>query len=322
MDRDKRWDRVEQAYKSIIDGTGPKFNNPISYIKESYKKDVFDELIVPALSDDYDGVQDGDALLLINFRSDRVRQILSAFLQPDFEGFKRHKKIKWAATLGMKEYSDSLAQYIHPLFPFERPKNTLGEVVSSAGKAQLRAAETEKYAHVTFFFNGGYESKFAKEDRILVASPKVHTYDLKPEMSAFELTEQVQSAIESGQFDLIVVNYANPDMVGHTGNLAASVKAVEVIDECLLKLVNASLKNNGNFVITADHGNVEQLMDFDMDQPHTAHTTNFVPFLLITEDVTYLKDVGTLTDVAPTILNLMNIEKPIEMTGRSLIIEK
>lgn len=322
MDRDKRWDRVEQAYKAIVNAEAPKFNAPLFYIKEAYEKDIFDEFIVPGVSENYEGVQDGDALLLINFRSDRVREILSSLLLSDFDGFQRQREIKWAATLGMKDYSDELAPYIPPLFPFETPKNTLGEVVASAGKAQLRAAETEKYAHVTFFLNGGYETKFKNEERILVASPKVKTYDLQPEMSAFELTQKVQKAIESGEFDLIVINYANADMVGHTGNLEASIKAVEVVDQCLGDLVGNTLKKKGNFIITADHGNIEQLMDSNTEQPHTAHTTNLVPFLLITENDRKLKQMGTLTDVAPTILELMNIEKPVEMTGKSLIIEK
>jgi len=322
MDRDKRWDRVEQSYNAIIEGDAPKFNEPLAYIQQSYKQDVYDEFIVPGVSENYTGVKDGDALLLVNFRADRVREILSSFFMPGFDGFQRQREIKWAATLGMKDYSNELIPYITPLFPFESPKNTLGEILEKAGKTQLRAAETEKYAHVTFFLNGGYETKFKGEERVLIPSPKVKTYDLKPEMSAPELTQAVKDAIESQKFDLIVVNYANPDMVGHTGNLKASIKAVEVVDKCLGDLVNSTLSQNGNFIITADHGNIEQLKDLNGDQPHTAHTTNFVPFMLINKDINELKDTGSLMDITPTILKLMNIEKPIEMTGKSLIIEK
>lgn len=320
MDRDKRWDRVAQVYKAIIKADAPKFNDPLSYIKQSYDNDVFDEFIAPGASENYTGVKDGDALLLMNFRADRVREILSSFLLPDFDGFQRQREIKWAATLGMKDYSNELIPYITPLFPFESPKNTLGDSVSAAGKTQLRAAETEKYAHVTFFLNGGYETKYKGEERILIPSPKVKTYDLKPEMSAPELTKAVKDAIESGKFDLIIVNYANPDMVGHTGNLEASIKAVEVVDKCLGDLVESTLKQDGNFIITADHGNIEQLMGLDIDQPHTAHTTNFVPFMVLSEKVEKLQNSGALTDIAPTVLALLKIEKPIEMTGKSLII--
>jgi 2,3-bisphosphoglycerate-independent phosphoglycerate mutase len=321
MDRDKRWDRTEMAYKAITKALGPKYTNPLNYIKESYDKNISDEFILPAVSKHYEGVKNGDAFLIVNFRADRVRQLLSSLVLPDFKDFSIDRKIKWSTVLGMKEYSETLSKFIPSLFPYETPKNTLGEVVATAGKSQLRVAETEKYAHVTFFLNGGYEKTFKNEKRILIPSPKVRTYDLQPEMSAQQLTQQVKTAIQSKKIDLIVVNYANPDMVGHTGNFNACVRAVEVVDNCLGDLVDSTLSAEGTFIITSDHGNIEQLIDIEANQPHTSHTTNLVPFILLSKNNLRLRDVGTLADVAPTVLDIIHIEKPIEMTGKSLIIE-
>jgi 2,3-bisphosphoglycerate-independent phosphoglycerate mutase len=264
---------------------------------------------------------DGDGLLMANFRADRAREILTALVDPAFDGFARGRTVRLSAQAGMVEYSTDLARFLPALFPPEDLKNTLGEVVSRAGLRQLRAAETEKYAHVTFFFNGGEERVFEGEDRILIPSPKVATYDLQPEMSAPELTDRLVEAIGSGAYDLIICNFANPDMVGHTGIIPAAIKAAETVDDSLGRLRAAIETAGGDMLVTADHGNLEFMLDPETGQAHTAHTLNPVPLVLVGRDaasVTGLKD-GRLADVAPTILDLLEMPKPEAMTGQSLV---
>ena len=266
------------------------------------------------------GMADGDGLLMANFRADRVRQILTALLHPGFDAFPRVRVVHFAAAAGLTEYSTALNPFLTTLFPPESRRHVLGELVSEAGLKQLRIAETEKYAHVTFFLNGGEETQYLGEERILVPSPKVATYDLKPEMSAFEVTDRLVAAIDSGKFDLIVVNYANTDMVGHTGNLAAAIKAVEAVDKCLGRLRDAVVRAGGVMLITADHGNAETMEDPETHEPHTAHTLNRVPVVLLNgpAEVRELRD-GRLADIAPTLLALMQLPQPKEMTGRVLL---
>ena len=322
MDRDKRWDRVQKAYDVLVGGGDNRFGSAVDAVKHSYDAGVTDEFIIPAAIGDYAGMNDGDGVMMVNFRSDRVREILTALLDPEFKEFARSKTVKFAAALGMTEYSSKLKPFIKALFPPEPLTQIFGEVISKAGLKQLRIAETEKYAHVTFFFNGGREDEFPGEERILVASPKVATYDLKPEMSAVEVTDKLVAAIESQKFDVIVVNYANTDMVGHTGNIPAAIKAVETVDSCVGRVVEATLKQGGALFITADHGNAEMMFDHDTDQPHTAHTLNLVPAIIIAESLkgqhVRLPE-GRLGDVAPTLLQLLQLPQPAEMTGRSLL---
>jgi 2,3-bisphosphoglycerate-independent phosphoglycerate mutase len=318
MDRDKRWDRVAKAYAALAEGKGAKFADPVTAVQDGYGHDVTDEFIVPAVIGDYKGMRDGDGVLCFNFRADRVREILAALLEPDFDGFPRGRVVRFAAAAGMTRYSDELAPFLGVLFPPEKLDHILGQVVAEAGRAQLRTAETEKYPHVTYFLNGGQETTFPREDRIMVPSPKVATYDLQPEMSAPELTDKVVTAIDSGKYDLIVLNYANPDMVGHTGSLPAAIKAVETVDAGLGRIAAAVEKQGGALLVTADHGNCELMRDPATGGPHTAHTTNPVPVLLMGGEVAGLSD-GRLADVAPTLLALMGLPQPREMTGRSLI---
>jgi 2,3-bisphosphoglycerate-independent phosphoglycerate mutase len=320
MDRDKRWDRVEKAYRALVEGTGEHAAAPRAAIEQSYAKDKTDEFVLPTAIGDYRGMKDGDGLLMGNFRADRVREILTALLDPSFTGFARSRTVRFAAAAGMSEYSTELNPFLMTLFPPEDLNETFGEVVSRAGLKQLRIAETEKYAHVTFFFNGGREEEFPGESRILVPSPKVATYDLKPEMSAPEVTDKLVEAIDAGRFDVIVVNYANTDMVGHTGDLAAAIKAVETVDHCLGRLADAVERAGGTLLITADHGNVEMMRDPETGQPHTAHTTNPVPLLLVNPPpyVRGLED-GRLCDVAPTLLQLLGLPQPKAMTGHALL---
>lgn len=318
MDRDQRWERVEQAYDAVVCGAGNRADSAVQAIEQSYANEVVDEFVVPTVVGDYAGCQDGDGLLMANFRSDRAREILTALVDPDFDGFVRKRVPRFAALCGMVEYSSMLSEWLPALFPSIDLEKTLGEVVSIKGKKQLRIAETEKYAHVTFFFNGGREDTFEGEERILVPSPKVATYDEAPAMSAVEVTDRLVEAIESDQYDLIVVNYANTDMVGHTGVLEAAVQAVEVVDGCLGRLEAAIKKVDGAMFVTADHGNAEQMLDDATGQPHTAHTTNPVPFLMVGDVVGELKD-GRLCDIAPTLLKVMGLGVPHEMTGRSLL---
>jgi 2,3-bisphosphoglycerate-independent phosphoglycerate mutase len=266
----------------------------------------------------YAGMKDGDGLLSFNFRADRVREILGALLDPAFAGFPRRGIIRFAAAAGMTQYSEELDAFLDTLFPPQDLKSILGEVVAAAGRTQLRMAETEKYPHVTYFLNGGEETPYAGEERIMVPSPKVATYDLQPEMSAPELTDKAVAAIRSGRFDLIVLNYANPDMVGHTGSLQAAIKAVETVDAALGRIADAVREAGGALLVTADHGNCELMRDPATGGPHTAHTTNPVPVLLMGGEAASLAD-GRLADIAPTLLALMDLPKPADMSGASLL---
>ena len=322
MDRDKRWERVTLAYDAMVDAKGESAKTASEAVDKGYAANLDDEFVKPTVIDGYTGMKDGDGVLMFNYRSDRAREILTALLDPMFDGFKRGRLVKFAAADGMVEYSAALNPFLKTLFPPAVIKMGLGETISKAGLTQLRIAETEKYAHVTFFFNGGEEQVFPGEERILVPSPKVATYDLKPEMSAPEVTDKLVEAIGSGKFDLIVVNYANTDMVGHSGILAAAMKAVEAVDACLGRLMDAVKKAGGVLFITADHGNAEQMFDDKTHQKHTQHTLNRVPALLFNAppQVHSLSD-GKLADVAPTLLALMGLKQPPEMTGHSLLAE-
>jgi 2,3-bisphosphoglycerate-independent phosphoglycerate mutase len=320
MDRDKRWERVTLAYDAMVDARGESATTPTNAVDKGYATNLDDEFVLPTVIDGYTGMKDGDGLLMFNYRSDRAREILTALLDPLFDGFDRNRFVAFGATVGMVEYSAALNPFLKTLFPPEIIRMGLGETVSRAGLKQLRIAETEKYAHVTFFFNGGEERVFDGEERILVPSPKVKTYDMKPEMSAPEVTDKLVEAIGSGKFDLIVVNYANTDMVGHTGDLAAAVRAVEAVDGCLGRLTQAIQAAGGVMFVTADHGNAEQMYDEQSHQKHTQHTLNRVPALLFNgpASVHSLSD-GKLADVAPTMLALMGVPQPAEMTGRSML---
>ena len=320
MDRDKRWDRVEKAFAALVRAEGEKAADPIKAIEQSYTAGKHDEFILPTVIDGYEGMKDGDAILMANFRADRAREILAAFVDPAFDGFDRGAVPKLAAVVGMVEYSSGLAKLMTTIFPPKSLTKVLGEVVSEAGLTQLRIAETEKYPHVTFFFNGGEERVYPGEDRILVPSPKVATYDLQPEMSAAEVTDKVVEAVDSGKYDLVVINYANPDMVGHTGFLDAAMKAVNAVDTSVGRLEAAVRRQGGVMLITADHGNCEMMRDPENDGPHTAHTLDKVPLVLVNAPagVTAIRS-GRLADIAPTLLDLMGLPKPVEMTGTSLI---
>jgi 2,3-bisphosphoglycerate-independent phosphoglycerate mutase len=319
MDRDKRWDRVAKAYNAIVEAEGPRFPDAPAVVADAYANKKFDEFIVPAVVGDYRGIKDGDGVLCFNFRADRVREILGAMLDADFSGFARKRTVRFAAAVGMAQYSEDLDKLMQTIFPPQTFANILGEVVAKAGRTQLRMAETEKYPHVTYFLNGGREEPYHGEDRIMVPSPKVATYDLQPEMSAPELTDKAVAAITSGKYDLIVLNYANPDMVGHTGSLPAAIKAVETVDTGLGRIADAITKSGGALLVTADHGNCEMMRDPVTGGPHTAHTTNPVPLLLVGARNRALVKEGRLADIAPTLLELMELPKPKEMTGHSLL---
>ena len=321
MDRDKNYDRVEKAYRAMVDGTGEKASSVEEAIDASYAKKVYDEFVLPTVIEK-DGavhtVSDGDAMIFFNFRPDRAREICHAFCDDEFNFFNRgpRKKVFFVC---FTDYDPTIPNK-RVAFEKEEIHNTLGEVVSNLGKNQLRIAETEKYAHVTFFFNGGKEEPYENEDRILVPSPKeVPTYDLKPEMSCYTVTEKLTEAIRSGKYDLVVANFANPDMVGHTGVLPAAIKAIEVVDECMGKVVDAVESMHGNLFILADHGNADIMIDEKTGEPYTAHTTNPVPFILVSDEKHKLREGGCLADVAPTLLELMEIPQPKEMTGKSLL---
>lgn len=322
MDRDKRWDRIELAYDNILSAAGKRYATADEAIKASYAEKVTDEFVIPAVIGDYQGMEDGDAVLMANFRADRAREILYALADDAFEGFVRKRRVKFSAHVGMTEYSVDHNRFMQTMFPPEALTNILGEVVAEHGLTQLRIAETEKYAHVTFFFNGGEEKEFKGEERILIASPKVATYDLKPEMSVYEVTEQLVKAIEDKRFDVIICNYANGDMVGHTGIMEAALKAVAAVDECLGKVEKAIKDVGGVMIVTADHGNAEKMVDETTGQPYTAHTVGKVPAILVNDQsgVKALKD-GKLADLAPTMLELLNINQPKEMTGTSLLVK-
>lgn len=320
MDRDNRWNRIHQAYESIVRGKSPIVSDFIAKIESYYVKDIGDEFIPPYQSPTYKGMEDGDAMIMVNFRADRVRQLLTAILDPTFDKFKRSDPIQFSSTLGLFEYSPALTPLIPPLFYKDSVENTLGDIISQKGLHQLRLAETEKYAHVTFFFNGGRELIFPGEDRHLIPSPSVATYDLKPEMSAVELTQYLVEQIRKDYYDLIVVNYANADMVGHTGIIPAIIKALETLDDCFGELAAAIKEMNYALIMTADHGNVEMMIDSTTNSPHTAHTLNPVPFVLVNalgESEVKLHP-GTLRDIAPTVLKVMGISIPPEMTGNPL----
>ncbi len=317
MDRDHRWDRIKKAYDLITLGEGDYVDDDsIAALHAAYARRETDEFIAPTRIGEPYPVVDGDVIINMNYRSDRARQITRPFIEPDFDCFER------AATPSLAQYV-SLTQYnktfdIPVAYPPERFSNTFGEYIAKLGLHQLRIAETEKYAHVTFFFNGGIEQPNEGEDRILVPSPQVATYDLQPEMSAYEVTDRLVEAIEGGSYDAIICNYANGDMVGHTGNMEAAIAAIAVLDECIGRVVDATLKAGGELLITADHGNAEQMRDPEIDQPYTAHTTNVVPLVYVGEQVEQLNEKAALCDVAPTLLHIMGLEQPKEMTGRSL----
>ena len=324
MDRDKRWQRVQKCYDALVNGEGEKAGDPIKAIEDSYQKEVFDEFVVPTVicngNEPVAKIEENDSVIFFNFRPDRAREITRAIVDPEFDGFETKKMNLYYVCF--TSYDETMPN-VHIAFKKEPLKNTFGEVVSEAGLTQLRIAETEKYAHVTFFFNGGEEKQYPGEDRILVPSPKVETYDMKPEMSAYEVTDKVCEALENDKYDVVILNFANTDMVGHTGSLQAAIKAVEAVDECVGKIVKIIEEKQGNLLITADHGNAEQMIDYKTGEPHTAHTTNPVPIILVTANKEYkLKENGKLADLAPTMLDLMGIKQPEEMTGESLLIRE
>ncbi len=321
MDRDKRWDRVEKAYNALIAADAPRVPDVLTGIREAYKAGKTDEFIPPVVIEGYQGMKDGDGLIVANFRADRARQISMALLDPNFDGFQRGKIVQFACAASLTEYSSELNAMMEVMFEPQSLNEGLGEVMAGAGLRQLRAAETEKYPHVTFFFNGGREQPYEGEDRIMVQSPKVATYDLEPAMSAAELTKKVVAAIDGGTYDVVVMNFANLDMVGHTGMLDPAIRAVEAVDDGVGQIAEAIKFQGGLMFITADHGNCEMMRDPNTGGPHTAHTLNQVPAILVygPQGVT-LKD-GRLADVAPTLLALMGIKQPAEMTGNSLLVE-
>ncbi|HQS83787.1 MAG: phosphoglycerate mutase (2,3-diphosphoglycerate-independent) [Alphaproteobacteria bacterium 16-39-46] len=325
MDRDKRWDRVEKAFKAIAYGEGVRSSSPLEALQLSYGEKITDEFVFPTVIGDYSGIQEGDGLLCFNFRADRVLEIMEALVVPDFHFFDRKSDPCFSKVVGMTKYSDHLMHWMEALFLPEKLDDVLGEVISRGGLTQLHLAETEKYAHVTFFFNGGREAPFLGEDRILIPSPKVSTYDLKPEMSAFEITETLLDALLKKQYDVYIVNFANADMVGHTGNLKASIQAVEVLDDCLGKILKGVQETESILLITADHGNIEKMENEIANEPDTSHTCFPVPCILINvptdKRVQGLKN-GILADVAPTVLDLIGLSIPDKMTGHSLLIAK
>ena len=314
MDRDKRWDRVEQAYDAMVYGESAHFNPvPVAAVKDSYAAGITDEFVEPVVCDTEGTISDNDSVIFFNFRPDRAREITRTLVDPDFDGFTRQY---FPVTFVCNTEYDATMPHVEVAFPRVCVSNGLGEYLSQMGMTQLRIAETEKYAHVTFFFNGGSETVFPGEDRVLIPSPKVATYDLQPEMSAPEVCEKCVERIESGAYDVIILNFANCDMVGHTGVFDAAVKAVETVDECVGKVVDATLKMGGIAMITADHGNAEQMTD---GSPMTAHTTNPVPFILCGAGTELRK--GRLADIAPTILDVMGLACPEEMDGKTLIVK-
>jgi 2,3-bisphosphoglycerate-independent phosphoglycerate mutase len=320
MDRDKRWERTEQAYRLLRYGEGRERVDPVEAIRESYAEGVTDEFVKPIVIIDQSvrkpaRIRSEDSVIFFNFRSDRARQITRAFTEDDFNFFRRGLKPNIRFTC-MTHY-DRLF-HLPVAFGPEQHEQILADVFANAGVTNLRIAETEKYAHVTFFFNGGVEPPFAGEKRILIPSPKVATYDLKPEMSAYGITDEVVKQIEGGEFDVVIMNYANADMVGHTGSLKATIKAIEVIDECLGRFVEATQARGGTVIITADHGNAEQMIDPETGQMFTAHTINPVPVILIGNHRCKLRDGGSLRDIAPTMLGLLGLQRPVQMTGEDL----
>ncbi len=320
MDRDNRWDRVERAYRAIVAGDGRKAGSAAEAVKMAHDAGETDEFITPAVIGDYAGARDGDGFFCLNFRADRAREILLAVGAPDFDAFDTGKRPEWAALLGMVDYSDRHDRFMTAVFPKQVVRNTLAEWVSAHGLRQFHVAETEKYPHVTFFLNGGREAPFTGETRHMAPSPKVATYDLQPEMSAEEVADDLVEAIGAG-YDLIVVNFANPDMVGHTGSLPAAIAACEAVDKGLGRALAALERAGGAMIVTADHGNCELMVDPETGGPHTAHTTNPVPVILVGGPAGAKLTKGRLADLAPTLLALMGLETPPEMTGQSLIAE-
>ena len=320
MDRDKRWDRVSLATEAILHARGPRVESAEAAIAEGYGRGETDEFVTPTVIGGYAGAKDGDGLLFANFRADRAREILGALVDPGFDGFAVADRPKWAATLGMVEYSDRLNTVMPAIFGSLEIVNPLGAWASAHGLTQFRLAETEKYPHVTFFFNGGVEVPAPGEERRMAPSPKVRTYDLAPEMASGEVTEHLAGAIRSGKYDLIICNYANPDMVGHTGDLAAAIRAVESVDRGLGEALKALGEVGGAMIVTADHGNCEVMVDPETGGPHTAHTLNPVPVILVGgPEGARLRSGGRLADLAPTLLALIGLAQPAEMTGQSLI---
>jgi 2,3-bisphosphoglycerate-independent phosphoglycerate mutase len=321
MDRDNRWDRIKKSFDLITYGTHErKSGNISSAIKLAYETGETDEFISPTVIGDYSGIQNGDSLLMVNFRSDRVRELLTSFLDPNFNKFEKKSNTPFFSnSLGMTEYSEKLSSYMKSIFSSNKIQDTLGEIISKNNLKQLRLAETEKYPHVTFFFNGGKETVLPGETRLMIPSPKVSTYDQKPEMSAHQVEAELIKAIELEIYDLIIINFANPDMVGHTGNLNAAIIAVETIDKAIGNVKKALDKTNGIMLITADHGNCEVMIHEKTKIPHTAHTCNKVPLILISKNNNLKLNNGKLADIAPTILDLLKIEKPISMNGKSLL---
>ncbi|MCI5655083.1 MAG: 2,3-bisphosphoglycerate-independent phosphoglycerate mutase [Candidatus Pseudoruminococcus sp.] len=316
MDRDNRWDRVEKAYSAMVYGEGNKACCAVKAVEDSYANDVTDEFVVPTVCEENATVKPGDSLVFFNFRPDRAREITRTFVDPKFKGFERKNGFFPLTYVCMTQYDASMPN-VEVAFKPQSLKNTIGEYISNKGMTQLRIAETEKYAHVTFFFNGGVEKPYEGEDRILVKSPAVATYDLQPEMSAYEVTDKLVAAIKTGKYDMIILNYANCDMVGHTGVFEAAVKAVEAVDECVGKVVAAIREMDGVALITADHGNADKMIDAD-GSPFTAHTTNLVPFCVVGYPCE-LREGGRLADIAPTMLKIMGLPQPAEMTGESII---
>ena len=325
MDRDNRWERVEKAYKALVFGEGETCESAPAGIQASYDKEVTDEFVLPTVvvknGKALATIKENDSVIFYNFRPDRAREITRTFCDDEFTGFDRGERVK-TTFVCFTEYDVTIENKL-VAFVKEEITNTFGEFLASNGLTQARIAETEKYAHVTFFFNGGVEEPNKGEDRILVKSPKVATYDLKPEMSAYEVCDKLTEAIRSGKYDVIIINFANPDMVGHTGVEAAAIKAIEAVDECVGKTVQAVKDVDGQMFICADHGNAEQLIDDETGEPFTAHTTNPVPFILVNADPAYkLREGGCLADIAPTLIELMGMEKPTEMTGKSLLVKE
>lgn len=323
MDRDNRWERVKEAYNAIVEGIGVNEKDPVEAIEKSYKNDLTDEFILPTVivgddSKPVGNIKEGDSVIFFNFRPDRAREITRAITEKDFDGFDR--EFKDTHYVCMTVYDATLTN-VEVAYRPERLVNTMGEYLSSLGLKQLRAAETEKYAHVTFFFNGGKEKPYEGEDRILIPSPKVATYDLKPEMSAYELVGKLEDALKDNIYDVIIVNFANPDMVGHTGDMNATVKAIEAVDECVGRLFDRVLEIGGSGIITADHGNAELMLDVETGRVVTSHSTNLVPYIVLGEKYIggHLIEGGQLSDIAPTMLDMLGLEQPKEMTGRSLI---
>ncbi len=320
MDRDNRWERIQEAYLALTNGTGRIVSDVETAVLESYQENITDEFIKPIVVKDVPRIQDGDAVICFNFRPDRAREITRAFCDDNFSGFERGNR-KQVSYVCFTEYDGTILNN-QIAFQKEELTNTFGAYLAANGKTQARIAETEKYAHVTFFFNGGVEEPNEGEDRILVPSPKVATYDLKPEMSAYEVCDRLLEAIHGGKYDVIIINFANPDMVGHTGVLSAAIKAIEAVDCCVGKAVEAVLSAGGQMFLCADHGNAEQEIDYKTGESFTAHTTNPVPFILISDHKNYrLKENGRLCDIVPTLIDMMGMEQPKEMTGVSLLIK-